>query len=126
MSKFDDEVAAHLENLDRALLQTFRGSAEDVQDSITNGSAVTGAPGQPIQSGQLVGSFIPQFLEKWIWETSTKVIYAPFIEEGGYVQRSTVGGPHSVKLTRVGWERIVEANAKKYGTEGKSREVKVD
>lgn len=126
MSKFDDEIEAHLENLDRALLQTFRGSAEDVQDSITNGSAVTGAPGQPVQSGHLKGSFIPQFLEKWIWETTTMVVYAPFIEEGGYVKHSKVGGPHSVRLTRIGWDKIVEVNAKKYGTEGTTREVKVD
>ena len=36
---------------------------------------------------------------------------------GPYVQRSTVGGRHSVALTMTGLDKIVEAEAKKAGAE---------
>lgn len=84
-------------------------------ESITEGSRVTGAPGQPVQSGRLKGSWGTQ----WTSETSaiiaTNVIYAPFIENGVSWQgtpmtlRSSVGGFHSVALTVMNFDRIVAA-----------------
>ncbi len=81
--------------------------------SIVEGSELTGAPGQPVQTGALKGSWqnvIDGPLERRI---VTNLVYAPQIEDGSrdgreLTLRSPVGGFHSVALTRAGWERIVE------------------
>ena len=108
---------------DRARL-IFEGSVTEIHRSITEGSEITAAPGQPVGQfrrytkegegrdpyvgGFLKGSWLVSFPDEWIGEISTNVVYAEFIEEGGYEQRSTVGGPHSVALTRTNFDRIVQ------------------
>ena len=93
------------------------GLREQVQRSVVEGSELTGAPGQPIGpfpgGGTLKGSFIPRFLGPGLWITSSALLYAPVIENlyntrtGAITIRSSVGGGHSVKMTRAGWQRIV-------------------
>lgn len=101
-----------LDAFDVALLPTV---GEIMYESIVNGSPDTGAPGQPEAEGDLIRS----------WEvsspspTSVAVLsdspYARANEEGvlkggkPYVQRSAKGGRFSVKLTRAGFQRIVDA-----------------
>ena len=108
----------------------YVNSVSAVHDSIQNGSPVTGAPGQP------VGQYGPGYHEgevggtlKASWQVEfeaadsalvyTKSVYAEGIEDriGSKGQRinlrSTVGGFHSVKLTRAGWDRIVDDETKK-------------
>lgn len=99
-----DRFARKVEGRTRRIAQISR---EEVERSVKWGSEITGAPGQPVQTSKLRGSWQPRFLNPYLWEISTPTIYAPFIEEGFYKQRSPVGGPHSVKLTRGGWQRIV-------------------
>lgn len=107
----------------------FVGSVTAIHGSVTDGSALTGAPGQPVDTGNLKASWQQMFPEDWVGEVATVTEYAPAIEEGQqmpytnrygtYVEpqpmtlRSSVGGFHSVKLTRSNWDRIVESETLK-------------
>lgn len=79
--------------------------------SVTVGSAITGAPGQPVKTAALLHSWIISFAG-WRATISSDLVYAPFIElgigpYGPLTLRSAVGGFHSLALTRAGWPRIV-------------------
>ena len=104
---FIDDIHRYQRRRDERFRNIFVACTELIQESITNGSRVTGAPGQPVDTGALRGSWSPRFVGRWAWRTSTKLVYAPVIERGNYKQKSEVGGPHSFELTRVAWERIV-------------------
>ncbi len=95
---------------DRRLHDVFVRCTEEVQRSVVEGSEITGAPGQPVQTGALRASWIPQFIDRNTWQTSTNLTYAPIIEENqrGATLRSQVGGFHSVAATVAGWVRIVD------------------
>lgn len=95
-----------------------------VKGSVVDGSATTGAPGQPVQTGFLKGSWDDFEEADWIWLVATNAEYGPSIEDGvqePYTRadgtevtpgpmtlRSEVGGFHSVKLTRAGFQKLVE------------------
>jgi hypothetical protein len=96
--------------------------AQELRRSIVEGSELTGAPGQPVDTGALKASWVGEFLTAWIWQLTTNIIYAWQIEHGlryatrGNVSgstlqrltlRSSVGGWHSVALTLVGFPAIV-------------------
>ena len=115
-----DKFSAKLEKRGRAI---FLGSSTEVKRSITDGSAVTGAPGQPVQIGHLKRSWQLTFPAAWRSRIATKVAYAPPIELGvgqfgPLTLRSSVGGFHSVALTRAGWGRIVAFQNRKFGGTG--------
>jgi len=84
--------------------------AEHCFRSITVGSPITGAPGQPVKTGRLLKSWRRQGTarSKNI-SIYTQVPYAPIIEDNlrGATLRSSVGGFHSVKMTVMGFHRIV-------------------
>lgn len=102
-------------------------TATKIHESITVGSATTGAPGQPVDTGFLRASWtLTNFPESA--EIATNVAYAPVIEHNlrtaynpagklpprqtnadGSSRRpvkSTVGGHHSVKLTVAAADRL--------------------
>ena len=106
------------------LHDAFVKATELVHGSILDGSELTGSPGQPIVTGALYASWIPEFTSDSTWEISTNLAYARPIEDGandraffdpsrqnGSItnrrERSPVGGYHSVKLTEASWDRIV-------------------
>jgi len=98
----------------------FVFATQEVRESVVNGSEVTGAPGQPVDTSNLKTSWQGDFLSRTEWELSTNVAYAIYIEDGGndlgpFQLRSQVGGFHSVKLTRANWDRIVEFAAIRAG-----------
>lgn len=91
----------------------FLNTATAVRDSVVEGSPVTGAPGQPVDTGNLKSSWQLGFPEPGVAEISTHVEYAPAIEEGvgphgPMTLRSQVGGFHSVALTRSNFDKLVE------------------
>jgi hypothetical protein len=93
--------------------QVFVGSVQHVHTSVVDGSPVTGAPGQPVDTGNLRASWIQSYPAEYIGEVSTNVEYAPAIEDGigpfgPMTLRSAVGGFNSAKLTRANWDRVVE------------------
>jgi hypothetical protein len=105
-------------------------------ESIVEGSALTGAPGQKVDTGALKASWIQEITEDGV-RISTNIAYAPIIEEdirssydregeqpsrpkgatGGHRPhvKSTVGGPHSVALTVAGIDRLLDEAGRRVG-----------
>lgn len=100
----------------------FLHVANGMHNSVVKGSKVTGSPGQPVAQkfgGTLKNSWQLAFLDLFLASTTTPIIYARAIEEqvdlrtGKQLQlRSEVGGFHSVKLTRAGYQKLVRAAAR--------------
>ena len=91
-----------------------------LHQSIQHGSEITAAPGQPVQTGNLINSWQVIRISPFKTQISTNVIYAPGIEDGvlygpggkvvtELVLRSEVGGFHSLKLTRAGFQDLVNS-----------------
>ena len=119
MSSFLDDLTRFTAKTERTLQDGFVASCADAKDSIVNGSAVTGAPGQVVadeHGGQLKGSWQLRFESPTVAVIETACPWAPQNEDGiarpgggPYVQRSATGGRWSVRKTIIGWPRIVEA-----------------
>lgn len=129
---FAGELAHFVELEKTETKDAFVASVEEVHRSIVDGSELTGAPGQKVDTGFLKGSWIIEYVTETRASISTNVAYAPVHEYGsreafdkrgvprppelkstrepgaGSGQRSTVGGEHSVAHTIAGWPRIVE------------------
>jgi len=145
---YTDDLARWRKRLEQTLQDVTVASALKAHESIVAGSPLTGAPGQPVDTGYLRSSWVlgiggtpafrvdgdgkdappkgtgtatppspPQFVgaERYKAELVTNVRYAPYIEDGLRGQRSTVGGPGSVKLTRAAWPRIVADAVREQG-----------
>ena len=86
--------------------------------SIVSGSQITGAPGQPEGEGDLKRSWRVESLGPARAAIVPSSPYARPNEDGvrkfgkPYVQHSSVGGRHSVKLTRRNFQRLVNVAAK--------------
>lgn len=115
---WESDIARFKAKYKASAREVFVVSAQLVHESITEGSAITGAPGQPVQEGILLRSWhLNITVARFEALTSTPVAYAPSIEDavsyahgGTPIQiRSSVGGSHSVKLTRASWQKIVNA-----------------
>lgn len=109
---FGEDLKLFADKVEGRARRVFVGSVNRVQESVVDGSPLTGAPGQPVDTGNLRASWQQTYPADWIGEVSTNVVYAEPIEEGvgphgPMTLRSQVGGFHSVKLTRAGWDRIV-------------------
>lgn len=93
----------------------------EVKHAIQFGSELVGAPGQPVDTGQLRNSWNHEInAERTQGIVSTPVEYAPYVEDGigrgGPVQygaKNGVGGSHSVKQTVANFDRIVEMVGKR-------------
>lgn len=109
---FASQIQAFTLKADKLVQKAFVDSVGEVQRSVVEGSEITGAPGQPVDTGFLKNSFIGEFTSATEWQITTNTEYAPFIEDkqGAFV--SPTGGAHSVKLTRAGWQKIVDKVAR--------------
>jgi len=110
---FGDDMAKFAAKVVDRQRRIFVNVVSDVRESITDGSAITGAPGQPVDTGYLKGSWQESFPETWVGVVETNAAYAPAIEEGQgphgpLTLRSQVGGFHSVKKTVTGFGAIVD------------------
>ena len=110
---FQDEVRNFAQKVERKQREIFVNCASAVHQSVVTGSPVTGAPGQPVDTGALRASWVLRFESDHVAMTSTPIVYAPIIEDGRgphgpLTLRSTVGGFHSVQLTRAGWQATVQ------------------
>ncbi len=109
---FGDDVRRFIQRVEQRQRAVHNAVCDAAFVSIVEGSPVTGAPGQPVDTGNLKNSWqniITGPLER---EIVTNVVYAPDIEEGtrngrNMTLRSQVGGFRSVALTRAGWQRLV-------------------
>lgn len=100
----------------------FFGCVFDALASIKTGSAETGAPGQPVDTGNLRNSWQVEFDDpEFPTEATigTPVEYAQAVEDAvgphGHVLygKSGVGGSHSAKLTVATFQRIVDRNVER-------------
>lgn len=97
----------------------FPNIVSAVKFSITDGSPITGSPGQPVDTAALKDSWQEQFEDSTHASVTTNLVYAPANEDGitdaggPYVQRSPVGGRHSVKLTVAGFQAITNDEVRK-------------
>lgn len=110
---FGDDINTFLGKLDGKHREVFVDTVTAVQSSIVEGSAVTGAPGQPVDTGTLRASWHTEFESADVATITTNVAYAEPIEDGegqhgALALRSQVGGFHSVKLTRNGFQALVD------------------
>lgn len=115
---FASDVRAWTLKVETRTQDVFVNTASAALESIRSGSAVTGAPGQPVDTGNLKGSWNLTMESPTTALIQTNVAYAPAIEDGvgphgPLTLRSTVGGFHSVALTRAGLPRIVDDETRK-------------
>ena len=111
---FRDEIRRFQAKVDARHLAIHRRSCELVYASIVNGSPLSGAPGQPVDTGNLRASWQQVIEGPLTQRIQTNVVYAPIIEEGtragrALTLRSAVGGFHSVALTRAAWPVLLAA-----------------
>jgi hypothetical protein len=101
-------------------------SAQLALQSIQFGSQLTGATGQPVDTGNLRNSWQDERVSSTEHIISTPVIYAQNIEDGisshgtPMTLRSAVGGFHSVALTVSSFDRILESAVHAVGSSGGS------
>jgi hypothetical protein len=109
---FAADVKRFVFRTQRLTRDVYVGTATRVHASIKGDASgqpdpVTGAPGQPVDTGNLKSSWILAIGPDQS-VISTNVVYAPGIEDGiaasggRIVFKSKVGGKHSVKLTIAG------------------------
>lgn len=112
---FESDLAAFFAKTRYKTQAVFVNTAAAVKDSIVNGSAITGAPGQPVDTSNLKNSWQLMFVGATAALIATNVEYAQVIEDNvrGATLRSKVGGFHSVKLTVAGFDRLVDAEVAK-------------
>jgi hypothetical protein len=112
---FSGDLRAFAAKVEARQKDVFVGCVNTVRNSVVDGSAITGAPGQPVDTGYLKGSWRQEYPEQWVGSVlSYDAAYAEAIEEGQgkygpMTLRSEVGGFHSVKQTRAGWQNIVDS-----------------
>lgn len=104
---WEADVEQFIQNAGARTKKAFAGVAGAMHESIVDGSHITGAPGQPVDTGNLRTSFQLRFPAPMVAESLTNVGYAEDIEELDTPLKSKVGGHHSVKLTRVNFLRLV-------------------
>lgn len=99
--------------VEKAELGVFVNAASAVKDSIVSGSPITGAPMLPVETGNLRNGVQLEFDAPDSALIYTNVEYAEYVEDNVRGVTFRVGGPHGWKLTRAGFQRIVDDEAQK-------------
>lgn len=110
---YNNGIAVHQAKVKTRYRNVFIGMTLDVERSIKEGSPVTGAPGQPRDTSNLFHSWIPRFLSQYVWQLATNVSYAQFVEDNVNGVTFQNHGPHSVKLTIAGADKLLDAVVKR-------------
>jgi hypothetical protein len=115
---FNGDVLRFVNKVDRVTHDTFVGTVAGLFESIVEGSALTGSPGQPVDTSDLKTSWQIEFESKDAARVLTNSDHAEPIEYGigeyGALElRSAVGGFHSVAATVANADRVLQAELKK-------------
>ncbi len=105
---FTDDIARFKFTVASAQGAVLTRVGELATESVVDGLALTGAPGQPRDTGALAASWQttrPSATEVLI---ATNLDYAPHVEDNVRGVTFKNHGPHSVKLTVLNMDRIVE------------------
>ncbi len=118
MTDFKDQVRAFGLKVEGQTKNIFVNTAVATKSSIVEGSSITGAPGQPVDTGALRASWQLEFTTPTSAIIATNLVYAPIIEDGvrdgkALTLRSQVGGWGSVRATVLNFDRLVQAEAEK-------------
>ncbi len=89
----------------------FVGSATAFKNGWVEGSAITGAPALPVDTGNLRNGVQLEFPSATEALVSTNVEYAPYVEENVRNVTFHNGGPHGLALMIAGFSRVVDAVA---------------
>ncbi len=116
---FDTAMARKIQQFSTLNAGILPAVAELTLESIRDGSPVTGAPGQPEVSGDLAESWHVEYPSPTVALIISQSPYArqneDGVQKGGkpYVQRSSVGGRHSIRLTRAAFPLLVREAARR-------------
>lgn len=110
---YDGGINRHREKLPNKFRALFTGVVIEVGNSVRYGSPLTGAPGQPVATGNLLQGWQDEFLGAWLWVLKTNVEYARHVEDNVNNVVFQNHGPHSVALTIQGFDAIVNAVAQR-------------
>lgn len=132
MTTFGEALQRFTVKVETRSQTVFLNTVSAAYESIVNGSALTGSPGQPVGQygpgyhegevgGELKASWQTIFDGPWVATIGSNAQSHNLQNEdgiarpggGAYRQRSTVGGRHSVALTRAGIPRIVDDETRK-------------
>lgn len=105
---FGDDVMAWARDIEPVTQANVVGIGVEMHRSVVHGSELTGASGQPVDTGNLISSFILEFPTPLVAETTTNVSYAPDVEDNVRGVKFRVGGAHSVKDTIAGIDNIID------------------
>lgn len=115
MSDFADRMKRQGDWLGGRVEDIVATAAQMALQSIQYGSTVTGARGQPVDTGNLLRSWQAERIGPYEWTISTNSDYANQIEDGiswktglPMTLHSTVGGFFSVRTTVINFDRILE------------------
>ena len=111
---YNGGIATHSRKVQTRHRQVFGGLCSELGRSIRDGSEITGAPGQPRKTSNLYFSWIDRFTAPFRWEIATNVLYALWIEDNTRNVTFRNGGPHSVKLTILGANRVLAAVTERF------------
>ena len=120
MSKNEDAVRRMVAEVKATTAAIFEDVGMECQRSIVEGSELTGAPGQPVDTGFLKGSWTRWYDSPTKQTIGTNVVYAPVIEDGvgphgPLTLRSQVGGFHSVAHTLNRLQNVLDVVTKRHG-----------
>lgn len=104
---FGEDLRAFRDTVVGRSRATFLGSVNAVHGSIREGSEISGAPGQPIDTSDLFNSWQETYPEDWVGQTATNLEYAETIEHGQ--QQPYVTSPA---------ERVIEETGQVISVEG--------
>lgn len=113
MSDFERDLERFTAKLEGMTAELLPNVASALQASIVSGSPLTGAPGQPVDTGNLRASWNVSFPSADTAQISTNVEYAPYVEDNVRGVTFRVGGPHGVKLTLANAQAIVNEEARR-------------
>jgi hypothetical protein len=110
---FSEQLEMFASHVDRRNADLFHAVVFAAHESITLGSLITGAPGQPVQAGALRNSYQMSWDSQWTARVASALRYAWNIENAirgstTLTRRSKVGGFHSIALTVDGFTSLVE------------------
>lgn len=114
---FADDLRHFAEKAEARTHAVHEGVTDLAFSSIVYGSPVTAAPGQPVapgrapNAGKLRDSWTKAYPEPDVSAITTDVDYARDVEDNPRGVQFSNHGPHSVKLTLAGGQRMADAVA---------------
>lgn len=112
---YNGGIGKHQRALKTRYQRLFLGVVTELGNSVRFGSALTGAKGQPVATGNLLLSWIDEITAPFQWKMSTNVSYAPDVERNTRGVTFRNHGPHSVATTVAAFDRVVAKVAAEVG-----------